>query len=82
MRPMTPSPDVPTATLEERAIQQRRRIHNTVSTLRDQVEDKVRDTLDVERYAAEYALPAAGIAAFFSFVVGYGVAGAFKHMVK
>ena len=82
MRPMTPTPDVPTAMLEEQAIEQRRRIHNTVSTLRQQVEGKVRDTLNVERYAAEYALPAAGVAAFFSLVIGYSVAGVFKHMVK
>lgn len=82
MRPMTPTPDVPTAMLEEQAIEQRRRIHNTVSNLRQEVEGKVRDKLNLERYAAEYAFPAAGVAAFFSFVIGYGMAGVLKHMVK
>jgi len=82
MRPMNIGPDVPTASLEELAIEQRRRIHNTVSTLRQEVEGKVRDKLNVDRYVAEYAFPAAGVAAFFTFVLGYGVAGVFKHMVK
>jgi len=82
MRPMSTGPDVPTAMLEERAIEQRRRIHNTVSSLRQEVEGKVRDKLNPERYAAEYAFPVAGAAAFLSFVLGYGVAGVFKHMVK
>ncbi len=82
MRPMNVGPDVPTATLEERAIEQRRRIHNTVSTLKQEVEGKVRDKLNVDRYAAEYAFPAAGVTAFLSLVLGYGFAGVLKHMVK
>ena len=82
MRPMQISPDIPTAMLEEQAIEQRRRMHQTVSALRQQVEGTVRDKLNVRRYASEYAMPAGGAAAFFSFVVGYGIAGMFKHMVK
>ena len=82
MSPMPISPDVPTATLETRAIEQRRRLHNTVSELRDQVQETVREKLDVRRYASEYAWPAAAVAAFFSLLVGYGTAGMLKRMVR
>jgi len=82
MSPMQITPDVPTAVLEERAIEQRRRIHNTVSELRDQVEETVREKFDVRRYAAEYSWPAAGIAALFSLLIGYGTAGVIKRVVR
>ncbi len=82
MSPMQISPDVPTATLEQRAIEQRRRMHNTVSELRDQVRETVREKLDVQRYASEYAWPAAGAAALFSLLIGYGTSGVIKSMVR
>ncbi len=82
MSPMQTSPDVPTATLEQRAVEQRRRIHNTISELRSQVEDTVREKLNVERYAREYVWPAAGTAALFSLLFGYGTAGLLKRMVR
>jgi len=79
MSPMPISPDVPTAMLEEQAIEQRRRMHNTVSELREQVRDTVREKLDVERYAADYAWQAAGAVGFLGLLVGYVTAGIIKH---
>ena len=82
MSPLQISPDVPTAMLEERAIEQRRRVHNTVSELRGQVEETVREKLNLRRYAAEYAWPAAGVAALLSLLIGYGTAGIVKRIVS
>jgi hypothetical protein len=76
------SPDVPTDVLEQHAIEQRRRLHSTVSELREQVRDTVREKLDVRRYASEYAWPAAGMLALFGLLLGYGTAGTVKHMVR
>ena len=82
MNPMQISADLPTATLEQRAIEQRRRVHNTLTELREQVEGTVRDKLDLRRYASEYAWPAAGVAALLSLLIGYGTAGIFKRPVN
>ncbi len=81
-KPMQVSPDVPTATLEQRAIEQRRTMHNTITELREQVEGTVREKLNVERYAREYVWPAAGAAALFSLLLGYGTGGFVKRMVR
>ncbi len=78
MSPFEPNSDVPTQVLEEHAIEQRRRLHNTVAELREQVRDTVREKLDVKRYASEYAWPAAGAAAFIGLLFGFGTAGIFK----
>lgn len=82
MSPMQISPDVPTATLERQAIEQRRTMHNTFTELRQQVEGTVREKLDLRRYAGEYVWPAAGVAALFSLLLGYGTAGFLKRMVR
>ena len=76
------SPDVPTDLLEQRATEQRRRLHNSVSALREQVRDTVHEKLDVKKRAREYVWPAAGTAFLFSLIFGYGTAGTIKHMVK
>jgi len=60
-------------TLEERAAQQRRKLHNTVSELRSTVAER----LDVKRNAREHIAPAAGVAALVGMVLGYGLAGIF-----
>ncbi len=65
--------NLPADILEVRAAEQRRRIHETVLELRGQVEEK----LDVRRQAAEYVLPASGVAALVGLVVGWGFAGLF-----
>jgi len=76
------SPDVPTQVLEQEAAEQRRRIHNTVNELREQVKDTVQEKLDPRKRAAEHAWPAAGTAFLFALLFGYGTAGTIKHMVR
>jgi hypothetical protein len=65
---------VPTDILEMRAAEQRRRIHETVLELREQLEDK----LDVRKKASEYIAPASGAAALLGLLFGYGVASMFS----
>ena len=50
--------------------------------LREQVEGTVREKLNVRRYASEYVWPAAGAAALFSLLFGYGTGGFVKRMVR
>jgi hypothetical protein len=76
------SPDVPTELLEQRAAEQRRRLHHSVTELREQVRDTVHEKLDVKKRARQYVWPAAGTAFLFSLLFGYGTAGTIKHMVK
>jgi hypothetical protein len=78
MKPMDSSPNVPTATLEQHATEQRRDLHRTVTELRDQVRYTVHEKLDIRRYASEYAWPAAGAAAFIGLLFGFGTGGIFK----
>jgi len=78
MSPFEPTPEVPTRTLEQHASEQRRRLHNTVSELREQVRDTVREKLDVHRYVSDYAWPAAGAAAFVGLLFGFSTAGIFR----
>lgn len=68
-----PLPTVPTDILEVRAAEQRKRIHESVLELRQQVSQK----LDVRRKAQEYALPAAGAAALVGLIAGYAATGVF-----
>jgi hypothetical protein len=64
---------VPYELLEQRAAEQRRRIHNSVTELRHTVKER----LDVKRNAREYLRPAAGVAAVLGFAFGWGVTGLF-----
>ena len=66
---------VPFEILEERAAQQRRQLHNSVSELRS----SLRKRLDIKRNAREYLLPAAGVAGLVALVVGWGFGGLFVH---
>lgn len=68
-----PTPTVPTDILELRAAEQRKRIHDSMLELRQQVSTK----LDVRRKAQEYVWPAAGVAALVGLVLGYGATGVF-----
>jgi hypothetical protein len=79
---LQPNSNTPTHVLEQQAAEQRRRLHNTVSELRDQVRGEIREKLDVKKRAREYVWPAAGTAFLFSLLFGYGTAGTIKHMVK
>ena len=65
---------VPTGILEVRAAEQRRRIHESVLALRQQIDEK----LDIRKSATEYVMPASGVAAFLGLLFGYGVASMFS----
>ena len=67
------SANVPTDILELRAAEQRKRLHESVLELRQQVQHK----LDLRKKAQEYVWPAAGVAALMGWVLGYGVTGIF-----
>jgi hypothetical protein len=76
MSTMTDStnPGAPTDILEMRAAEQRRRIHDSVLELREQIDEK----MDIKKKAAEYVLPASGAAAFLALLFGYGFASMFS----
>jgi len=76
------SPASPPSLLEQQAVEQRRRIHNTVSELRTQVRDTVHEKLDVKRQAREYVWQASAAVAILGLLFGYGTAGTIKHMVS
>ena len=71
------SSNFPTEVLEERAAEQRRRLHNSVSELRSSVTEAVREKLDVKRYLRKYVAPATTAAAIVGLLLGYGTAGLF-----
>ena len=73
MSAMNMEAKMPPDILEVRAAEERRRIHQTVLELREQVEEK----LDVRRQAAEYVWPASGVVAVVGLVVGWGLGGIF-----
>ncbi|HWR36045.1 MAG TPA: hypothetical protein VN622_09275 [Clostridia bacterium] len=64
---------LPADVLEQRAAEQRRRIHNSVVELRSTVRDK----LDVKRNAREHLWPAVGVLSSVGLMMGYRFAGAF-----
>ncbi len=70
----TLGPNVPADILEMRASEQRRRIHDSVLELREQLDDK----LDVRKHASEYVLPASGVVALVGLLFGYSVASMFS----
>lgn len=63
----------PTDILELRAVEQRRRLHDSVTALRTQV----RQTMDVKKNAREYVWPASGVVGLIGLVLGYGITGIF-----
>lgn len=67
------SPDV----LEQRAAEQRQRIHNSVDELKSSLRQTVRERLDVENYARTYIWRFVSVAAGIALISGYGVAGMF-----
>ena len=64
---------LPTELLEERATEQRRRLHQSVFELRS----NVRERLDHRKIAREYVWHASGAVAFIGLVLGWGFAGMF-----
>lgn len=67
------APMLPTEILEQRAIEQRRRLHNSVVELRSTLKER----LNVRRTAREYMLPAAGVVAVVGLMMGYSLTGIF-----
>ncbi len=67
------APSTPTYELELRAVEQRKRLHDSVSELKTQVRDK----LDVQKNAREHLLAASGIASVMALLAGYVIAGLF-----
>lgn len=62
-----------TDALELRAAEQRRRLHESVQELKWQL----RERMDVKKNARQYFWPAAGVAAFFGLLMGYGTSAMF-----
>lgn len=67
------SPEV----LEQRAADQRQRIHNSVDELKSSLRETVREHLDVENHARTYIWRFVAVAAGIALISGYGVAGMF-----
>ncbi len=74
---MTPNinlkPTMPTDVLELRAAEQRRRLHNSVVDLREELKDK----LDSKKIAREHLAPAVSVAGVLGLLFGYAVASVF-----
>jgi len=71
------SSNLPPEMLEQRAAEQRRRLHNSVSALRSSVTRTVREKLDAKQYLRKYVGPVAATAAILGLFLGYGTAGMF-----
>lgn len=74
----------PAEVLEQRAAEQRRRLHESVSDLRSSltelksdVEEKVRERLDPNRVARQHLWPIAAGASFLALLAGHSFAGWF-----
>jgi hypothetical protein len=74
----------PAEVLEQRAAEQRRRLHNSVSDLRSSltdlkssVEENVRERLDVNRFARRHVWSLAAGASLVALLAGNGVAALF-----
>ena len=74
----------PSEILEQRAAEQRKRLHNSVSDLRSSltdlkssVEENVRERLDVTRFARQHLGALAAGVSVMAMLAGYGVAGMF-----
>ncbi len=66
-------PTMPTDVLELRAAEQRRRLHNSVVDLRDELKNR----LDVKNAAREHLSAAASVAGVLGLLFGYAVASVF-----
>jgi len=78
MSAMNPTAKLPADILEVRAAEQRRRIHETVLELRQQVRDEVNDKLDIRKHAAHHVWSASGVAAAAGLLFGWGAAAMFS----
>jgi len=67
----------PAEVLEQRAHEQRQRLHNSVDELKSSLRETVREHLDVESHARNHIWRFVGAAAMVALVSGYNVAGMF-----
>ncbi len=74
---MSTNSQIPSEVLEQRAADQRRRLHNSVSELRSSVTETVKDKLDAKKYLREYMGPAMAAVAVLGLLAGYSAAGMF-----
>ena len=71
------SSHVPTEILEQRAAEQRDRIHESVSELKSSMKETLRERLDVESYTRKHLWPILGVASFVGLMAGYATAAVF-----
>jgi hypothetical protein len=64
------SPEASDSILELRAVEQRRRLHNTIVDLRHTVAERT----DIKKLARNHLWPAAGVASLLGWILGYGTA--------
>lgn len=64
---------LPTDILEQRAAEQRRRLHNSVVEMRSQV----RERLDYRKMTRQYLVPASAVAGLIGLAFGHSLAGIF-----
>ncbi len=76
--------NLPPETLEKRAAEERQRIHQSVgelkislTDLKSSVEEKVRERLNVNKFARRHLWQLAAGASVFALLTGYGMAGMF-----
>lgn len=67
----------PAEVLERRAEEQRARIGESVTELKESLRETVRERLDVNSFARKHRWQLAGIASAFALATGYAVAGMF-----
>ena len=77
MNQANPFTHFPAEVLEQRAAEQRRRIHNSVDELKSSLRETVREHLDVENYARTYIWRFVAVTSVVALVSGYGIAGMF-----
>ncbi len=63
---------MPVEVLEERAEEQRRRLHNSVSELKSSVRETVRERLDIKGQMRKHFWPAAAAVSLTALIMGYG----------
>lgn len=69
--------NLPTEILEERAAEQRRRLHNAVSEMRSTVREKMDIRKNVDNYSREYFPQAAAAAGAVGLAIGWALGGIF-----
>lgn len=69
--------NLPVHVLEERAEEQRRRLHNSVSELKSSVRETVQERLEMKVYLRKYFWQTTTTVALVALLAGHGIAGLF-----